>query len=74
MELSNALRGREVAAVICNGHIVVIKCHDGREIRVAWLDENGETVKGTPVLEGHGFRLRAEGIRELIELPHSARA
>lgn len=67
--LTSQLRGKEVAAVLCNGSILVIQCHDGSEIRVAWVDDQGNVLKGMPVVEGRGFRIRAERLHELVALP-----
>lgn len=67
MELTRSLKGREIEAVMCNGHVVAIQCKDGSEIRIAWVGEDGRPVKGRPVLEGRGVRLKAAGMRELMQ-------
>jgi len=72
MDITRQLRGKQVAAVICNGELLVIQCADRSELRIRWVDDNGETLKGKPVLEGRGLRLQAEGMQELIHLPRSA--
>lgn len=69
MDLTRQLRGREVAWVATNGHVLSIRMHDGSEINVRWVDDNGETLKGKPVVQSRGLRLRCEGIRDLIHLP-----
>ncbi len=52
--------------MLSNGHVLVIKTAEGAEIRVAWVDDNGAIVKGRPLIQGVGFRLRAENMREIV--------
>jgi len=72
MDLTRQLRGKQVAAVMTNGNVLVIQMHDGSEILVKWVDDNGETIKGRPVLGSRGMRMRAEGVRDLIHMPGAA--
>ena len=69
MSISSLMHGREVDTVWTNGQLLVIKCKDGREIRIAWLDDNGNVIKGHPVIQDFGVRLAAQGIHEIIKLP-----
>lgn len=75
MDLTRRLRGEQIAGVLSNGHILVLQTASGAEIQVAWVDDNGEPIKGKPVIRGVGVRLRAEGMREIMGLaPGSVRA
>lgn len=65
MDLTRQLRGKEVAAVLHNGHILQIRCADGAEINVAWLGEDGKPMKGRPVITTKGWRMRAR-VREIV--------
>lgn len=49
-----------------NGHVLAIRTEDGAEIKVVWVDDNGKVLKGRPVVQGVGLRLRAEGMREIV--------
>jgi hypothetical protein len=69
VDLTQRLRGRQVAAVMTNGNVLAIRCEDGSEILVAWVDENGDPIKGRPVVTGRGLRLRAEGMQDIIASP-----
>lgn len=59
MNLTRQLRGKEVVAVLTNGHIVSIRLRDGGEINIKWVDDNGVTMKGKPMVENAGWRMRA---------------
>lgn len=50
-----------------NGHVLAIRTEDGAEIRVVWVDDNGNVLKGKPLVQGHGLRLRADGMNEVID-------
>jgi hypothetical protein len=67
-DLTRRLRGKQVAAVMTNGHVLAIRTEEGSEIRVVWVDDNGEVIKGRPLVQGSGLRLRAEGMRDIIDL------
>lgn len=69
MDLTKRLRGHEVCAVMTNGHVLSIRLEDGSEVNVAWVDDNGRAIKGRPVVQSRGLRLRAEGIRDIIHHP-----
>lgn len=51
-----------------NGSVLCIRTEDGAEIRVQWVDDNGNVLKGRPLVEGVGLRLRAEGMKDIINL------
>lgn len=69
MDLTRQLRGKEIAEVMTNGHVVSIRTQDGSEVVVRWVNDNGETIKGHPVVQSRGFRMRLERFRDLIRLP-----
>lgn len=69
MDLTRQLRGKQVAHVATNGSVLSIRMTDGAEINVRWVDGNGETCSGLPVVSARGFRMRADGMRDLINLP-----
>ena len=47
--IGDVLRGRTVEATLRTEEFLLIRCTDGVEIRIAWLDENGKR-KGVPVV------------------------
>ena len=57
MDLTRTLRGRRVQYVATDGCYLVIHADDGAELRVRWVDDNGETIKGKPVVHAHGYRM-----------------
>lgn len=70
MDLTRRLRGKRVAHVATNGHVLSIRMEDGSEVNVAWVNDNGIPIKGKPVVESHGARLIARGMQDLIRIPH----
>ncbi len=68
-DLTRQLQGREIAAVACNGNVVLIQTTDGREIAIKWVDDNGKAIKGRPVIGQKGFRLNARSMSDLLYLP-----
>jgi hypothetical protein len=53
--LSMLLAGKTIGEVYRNDELLVIRCQDGSEIRVAWVDEaSGRPVKGRPAIAFHG--------------------
>lgn len=69
MDITARLRGKKVAAVLTNGHILQIRTEDGAEIDIVWLNDNGEPIKGKPAVRQHGLRLIARGMNELVHYP-----
>jgi hypothetical protein len=69
MSLTMRLQGKRVAQVMSNGHILSIRCDDGSEFNVAWVDDNGQAIKGRPVVQSRGGRLQAAGLRDLVLHP-----
>lgn len=68
-DLTRQLQGREIAAVLCNGTTVMIQTKDGREIGIKWVDDNGQSIKGKPVVGQKGFRVNARSMSDLLYLP-----
>lgn len=71
--LTQRLRGKKVAAVLSNGNVLQIRCEDGSEIDVAWLDDRGLPIRGRPALYTSGARLLAGGMRDIINSPQITR-
>lgn len=66
MDLTHRLRGHQIAAVMTNGHVLSVRLENGAEVNIAWVDDNGKAIKGRPVVQSRGMRLKAEGIRDII--------
>jgi len=69
MDLTRRLRGKTLAAVMTNGHILQLRAADGAEIDICWVDEHGRAIKGKPVCVRHGVRIVTPGLHDLINLP-----
>lgn len=69
-DLTRRLRGKTVAEVMTNGHVMQIRTHDGGDVHIAWVNDNGEIIKGKPVCVHHGVRLAVHGLQDLIHLPN----
>jgi hypothetical protein len=67
--ISMRLRGKTVADVLSNGRELRIVCHDGTELSVVWLDDQGTPLQGKPAIVQHGVRLHARGTQDLIHYP-----
>lgn len=65
MDLTRQLRGNVVSEVCTNGHVLSIRLANGAEINLAWVDDNGVAIKGRPVVQSRGMRLRAAGFKDL---------
>lgn len=72
-QLTTRLLGKRVAAVLTNGHILSIRTHDGTELEIAWLDDNGVPVRGRPALFKAGVRLNSRGLLDIINSPNLTR-
>jgi hypothetical protein len=69
MDLTIRMTGKTVQAVYANGYVLSIRCADGSEINVVWVRDNGEIVKGQPMLLNSGARLVSRDINELFKTP-----
>lgn len=72
--LTTRLLGKRLAAVLTNGHLLQICTHEGDELEIAWLDDNGVPLKGRPALVKAGTRLHAaHAVRDVINGPQLTR-
>lgn len=71
MDLTRQLRGNVVAEVCTNGHVLSIRLANGAEINVAWVDDNGQAIKGRPVVQSRGLRMKAEGFKDILSHPQA---
>lgn len=69
-DVTRVLRGKRVAEVLTNGRVLQIRCHDGTEVSIAWVDDNGAPINGKPTAALYGHRLLARGMQDLIRLPN----
>lgn len=69
MDITARLRGKRIAEVLTNGHLLQIRTEDGAELTIAWLDDNGAPIKGKPAVGQHGVRLIAKGVKDIIHYP-----
>jgi hypothetical protein len=69
MDITSRLRGKVVAEVSTNGHLLVIRTSCGAELTVAWLNGEGVPIKGKPAVAQSGVRLLARGIQDLQYFP-----
>ena len=67
-DLTRQLQGKLVEAVYSNGCTLQIRTRDGAEINVQWVNENGDPIRGRPVVTRKGWRLKA-AMRDLLYLP-----
>lgn len=70
MDITHRLRGKTVASVLTNGHVLQIRTTCGAEINVAWLDGEGRPIKGKPCASQSGVRLLARGLQDLMYFPN----
>lgn len=69
MDIHKRLAGKRIAEVLHNGTVLNIRTHDGDEVLIAWVDDNGRPLKGRPVVAQSGARIRVAGLKELANLP-----
>jgi len=69
MDLTRRLRGKTIASVLTNGHILQIRTSDGAEIDICWADDHGKPIKGQPLCVQHGVRFITRGLKDLIHHP-----
>lgn len=65
MDITKQLRGKQVEYVATNGHMLVIRCTDGRELQIQWVDDNGNPIKGKPVLRRAGLNIITRQVKEI---------
>lgn len=66
MNITLRLGGKKLREAITNGHQLVLVMDDGSEAVVVWVDDNGNVIKGKPLLFSAGVRMRARGLQELL--------
>jgi len=69
MDITSRLRGKVVAEVTTNGHLLCIRTQCGAELTLAWLDGEGVPIKGKPAVSQSGVRMFARGLHELQYYP-----
>ncbi len=69
MDIHKRLAGKRIAEVLHNGTVLNIRTHDGDEVLIAWVDDNGRPLKGRPVVAQSGARIQVAGLKELANLP-----
>lgn len=69
MDITARIRGKRIAHVTTNGHILRLTTEDGVDLEVVWLDDGGRPLKGKPAVISHGPRLVARGMQDLIHYP-----
>lgn len=67
MQIHGQLKGKTVEYVATNGHILVVRCEDGRELQIAWVDDNGTPIMGKPMLRFCGTNIitRLQRVKEI---------
>lgn len=73
MQLTQLLRGHQIEHLSTNGNVLVIRCTDGREVQVAWVDDSGRPLKGTPIALFAGTNIRAK-LGKFPEIQHHLQA
>lgn len=68
-DIHDRLAGKRIAEVLHNGMALNIRTHDGADVLIGWVDENGRPVKGRPALLQSGARIKVAGLKELANLP-----
>ena len=66
MSITLRLGGKKLREAVTNGTSLVLVMDDGSEAVIVWVNDNGETIKGKPLLFSTGVRMRARGLNELI--------
>lgn len=62
------LTGKRIEYVATNGNILLVRCTDGFELQVAWVDDNGAPIKGKPVAQFVGTNIRARPVEHRREV------
>ena len=58
--LHNMLSGQEIDYVVTNGTCLVIRTTTGKEVHVAWVNDNGEPISGKPAIRFAGVNIHAK--------------
>jgi hypothetical protein len=66
MDITRSLKGRKVECVLTNGSMLAIRCADGKELQIQWVDDNGQPINGKPVLRMAGTHIIARSAHEIL--------
>ena len=69
-DISMRMAGKTIESVMKSNEVLLLRCEDGTEMQIAWLDDNGRPVKGTPKIIWFGRHVRAKTARLGMQ-PHS---
>lgn len=58
--IGELIHGKQIEEVTRNDTVLVIRCTDGTEVRVAWVNDNGEAVHGHPAIMFAGRNVKAK--------------
>lgn len=58
-ELHRLLSGKTIQYVAKNDQLLVVRCTDGTEVRVCWVDGEGRPVRGEPAVHFGGLHVLA---------------
>ena len=59
-KITDILHGKTIETVWKCENLLVIRCTDGIEVNVAWVDPNGEPINGEPAVRFAGLRVFAK--------------
>jgi hypothetical protein len=59
-DLSMRLAGRQIEAIMKTQNTLVIRCEDGTECHVAWMNEAGDPTEGEPAVVWFGRNVLAK--------------
>lgn len=67
MHITKLLAGKTVECVLQDGYSLIIRCRDGSQVRIAWVDpKTQQPLQGEPVITSvHGMQLEADARRAL---------
>lgn len=75
--LSLRFVGKTIEGLFANGKALLIRCGDGKggsiaDVKIGWVDANGELVEGRPVIIEQGAVIVAHDLADIIN-PKKAR-
>lgn len=67
MQITQLLAGKTIEYLLKDGYSLTIRCHDGLQVRIAWVDpQTQQPLQGEPVITMvHGIQLAADAHRRL---------
>ncbi len=57
--LTTILSGKQIECIYHNGQVLLVRCTNGFEVKIAWLDDDGKPVDGSPHIVGQGIHIHA---------------